>query len=51
MPIAHAADFHVLHTPGGPVTQVTAANWQGSGIVKSWIATEEDAARVAVRWD
>jgi len=37
---------HVLQTPAGPVTQVTATDWRGGGIVKPWITTVEDARRV-----
>ena len=37
---------HVVHTPAGPVTQVTARDWRGGGIVKPWITTVADARRV-----
>ena len=38
--------LHVLQTPRGPITSVRAADWRGSGVVKNWIVTEEDALRV-----
>ncbi len=37
---------HVRHTPAGPVTQITASDWRGAGVVKPWIVTPEDARRV-----
>lgn len=37
---------HVLHTPRGPITQVTKPDWRGCGVIKRWIKTEEDARRV-----
>jgi len=37
---------HAIHTPEGPVTHLTAPNWQGGGEKKRWICSEEDARRV-----
>ena len=37
---------HVIHTPRGPITKVTAPSWRGGGAVKRWISTPEDARRV-----
>ncbi len=35
----------VLHTPRGPVTYQSAADWRGGGTIKHWVETEEDALR------
>ncbi len=36
---------HIIHTPDGPITEVTRAGWRGHEVIKRWIATPEDAQR------
>lgn len=40
------ATEHILHTPAGPITSVTAVDWRGQGERKRWICSPEDARRV-----
>ncbi len=37
---------HILHTPRGPLTSLTAPSWRGRDVRKRWICSEEDARRV-----
>ena len=37
---------HVRHTPAGPITSITRADWRGGGTVKRWITTPDDVERV-----
>jgi uroporphyrinogen-III decarboxylase len=37
---------HIRHTPAGPISMVTRANWRGAGTVKRWVTTPEDAERL-----
>lgn len=37
---------HILHTPGGPISMITMADWRGGGTIKRWISTPEDAERM-----
>jgi len=37
---------HVRHTPAGPITCVSRANWGGGGIVKRWAAEPKDVERI-----
>jgi len=36
---------HVMHTPAGPISMVTKADWRGGGTIKRWVSTVEDAER------
>jgi uroporphyrinogen-III decarboxylase len=37
---------HIRHTPTGPITMITRADWRGSGTIKRWITRPEDVERV-----
>lgn len=37
---------HVIHTPAGPLRQLSRADWRGRGAITRWINTVEDARRV-----
>ena len=43
---ADGAVEHILHTPLGQISCITAPDWRGSGLQKHWICNEEDARRM-----
>ncbi len=45
-PLPDGGTEHIVQTPLGPISCITAPDWRGSGLVKNWICTEEDARRV-----
>ncbi len=44
--LANGTTQHILHTPEGPITSLTAPNWRGGGKKKRWITEPADAVRV-----
>ena len=37
---------HIRHTPAGPITTITKADWRGGGTIKRWITQPEDVERI-----
>lgn len=36
----------ILHTPAGPLTSITRADWRGAGTIKRWVTEPEDVDRL-----
>ena len=37
---------HIRHTPAGPISTITKANWRGGGTLKRWVAEPKDVERL-----
>lgn len=37
---------YIRHTPTGPISMITKADWRGSGTIKRWVTQPEDVERI-----